>query len=308
MQPDKTKCCPQIPITTLWPAASKMLSTSSGSPPPNSETLSLRMERNCRIWRGAAGYWNVTLATTRQQACLDVLSPIFDVGKGKMWWLIEICINCVVHRPFDGYHELSGDLKLCRCQMIAGYFWIQCQYDNSKGRTYFHPCKHAWLPMKIYGPKLEPRSKFGHENCRALEPENSAESEHYLLDTRPLSELMLTHHHGSENEDQIVMEFWIQNNVFEVWILYVQLVTSVFPIACCPGQQKLPVSQANFSRDCNFLRNCIWSVFKNAKFWKLDKRKKKNQKKSDMSYWSDFYWIRIFDQNLFCYNVVKLID
>ena len=29
--------------------------------------------------------------------------------KGKMGWIIEICINCVVHRPFDGYHELSGD-------------------------------------------------------------------------------------------------------------------------------------------------------------------------------------------------------
>ena len=32
--------------------------------------------------------------------------------------------------------------------------------------------------MKIYGPKLEPRSKLGHENRQALEPENSAESEH----------------------------------------------------------------------------------------------------------------------------------
>ena len=147
MQPDKTKCYSQIPITMLCPAASMMLSTSSGSPPPNSETLSLHMERNCRIRRGAAGYWNVTLTTTRRQACLDVLSPMFDVGKGKMWWLIEICINCVVHRSFDGYHELSDDLKLCRCQMIAGYFWIQCQYDAFKGRTYFRPCKHAWLQM-----------------------------------------------------------------------------------------------------------------------------------------------------------------
>ena len=34
--------------------------------------------------------------------------------------------------------------------------------------------------MKIYGPKLEPRSKLGHENRRALEPENSAESEQSL--------------------------------------------------------------------------------------------------------------------------------
>ena len=32
MQPDETKCYPQRPITTLWPAACKMLSTSIGSP------------------------------------------------------------------------------------------------------------------------------------------------------------------------------------------------------------------------------------------------------------------------------------
>ena len=62
MQPDETKCYPQRPITTLWPAACKMLSTSSGSPPLNSGTLSLHMERNCRIRGGAAGYWNVTFA------------------------------------------------------------------------------------------------------------------------------------------------------------------------------------------------------------------------------------------------------
>ena len=83
MQPDKTKCCLQRPITTLWPAASKMLSTSSGSPPPNSGTLSLHIKRNCMIRRGDAGYWNVTLATTRRQACLDVLRPIFDVQKAR---------------------------------------------------------------------------------------------------------------------------------------------------------------------------------------------------------------------------------
>ena len=57
--------------------------------------------------------------------------------------------------------------------MIAGYFWIQCQYGSFKGRTYFRPCKHAWPQMKIYGPKLEPRSKLGHEKHRALKPENS---------------------------------------------------------------------------------------------------------------------------------------
>ena len=35
--------------------------------------------------------------------------------------------------------------------------------------------------MKIYDPKLEPRSKLGHENHEALDPENSADSEHYGL-------------------------------------------------------------------------------------------------------------------------------
>ena len=84
MQPDKTKCDPQRPITTLWPVASKMLSTSSGGPPPNSGTLSLHMERNSRIRRGAAGYWNVTLATTRRQACSQQANlSIFDVGKAR---------------------------------------------------------------------------------------------------------------------------------------------------------------------------------------------------------------------------------
>ena len=83
MQPDKTKCYPQRPVTMLWPAASKMLSTCCGSPPPNSGTLSLHIERNCMIQRGAARFWNVILATTRRQACLDVLRPICDVGKAR---------------------------------------------------------------------------------------------------------------------------------------------------------------------------------------------------------------------------------
>ena len=109
MQPDETKCYPQRPITTLWPAACKMLSTSSGSPPLNSGTLSLHMERNCRIRRGAAGYWNVTLATTRRQALSCWSQANIRRRTGKMWWLIEICINWVVHWSFDGYHEWSGD-------------------------------------------------------------------------------------------------------------------------------------------------------------------------------------------------------
>ena len=109
MQPDETKCYPQRPITTLWPAACKMLSTSSGSPPLNSGTLSLHMERNCRIRRGAAGYWNVTLATTRRQALSWCSQANIRRRTGKTWWLIEICINWVVHWSFDGYHEWSGD-------------------------------------------------------------------------------------------------------------------------------------------------------------------------------------------------------
>ena len=109
MQPDETKCYPQRPITTLWPAACKMLSTSSGSPPLNSGTLSLHMERNCGIQRGAAGYWNVTLATTRRQALSCCSQANIRRRTGKMWWLIEICINWVVHWSFDGYHEWSGD-------------------------------------------------------------------------------------------------------------------------------------------------------------------------------------------------------
>ena len=35
--------------------------------------------------------------------------------------------------------------------------------------------------MKIYGPKLEPCWKLGHENRWALKPENFAESEHYKI-------------------------------------------------------------------------------------------------------------------------------
>ena len=77
------KCCPQRPITTLWPAASKMLSTSGGSPPPKIGTLSLHIKGNCRIRRGDAGYWNVTLATKRRQACLDVPRPTFHVEKAR---------------------------------------------------------------------------------------------------------------------------------------------------------------------------------------------------------------------------------
>ena len=50
-----------------------------------------------------------------------------------MWWFIEISINCVVHQSFIGNSELSGDWRLCRCRMIAGYFWIHHIYDNFKG-------------------------------------------------------------------------------------------------------------------------------------------------------------------------------
>ena len=41
---------------SLQHMACKMLSTSNGSPPPNSGTFSLHMEGNCKIWRE----WNVS--------------------------------------------------------------------------------------------------------------------------------------------------------------------------------------------------------------------------------------------------------
>ena len=84
MQPDKTKCYPQRPITTLWPAACKMLSTFSGSPPLRTVGHYHYTHREeLQHSEGAAGYWNVTLATTRWQACIDILRPIFNVGKAR---------------------------------------------------------------------------------------------------------------------------------------------------------------------------------------------------------------------------------
>ena len=122
-----------------------MLSTSSGRPSPNSGTLSFHMEGNCRIRRAAAGYWNVTLATTRRKACW--CSQV-NIWHDKLWWLIEIFINCVV-------------------------FWIHHQYDNFKGRTYFRPCNHAWLQKNISGLKLKPCLRLGHGNLWAIKPEIS---------------------------------------------------------------------------------------------------------------------------------------
>ena len=109
MQPDKTKCCPQRPITTFWPAASKMLSTSSGSLPPNSGTLSLHMKRNCKIRRGGCRVLECHISHHMATGMSWCSQDNIPCRKGKMWWLIEICINCVVHRSFDGYQELSGD-------------------------------------------------------------------------------------------------------------------------------------------------------------------------------------------------------
>ena len=181
MQPDKNKCYLQRPITTLWPAASKMLSTSSGSPPSEQWDIIITHKEELQNSEGGCMVLECHISHLKAAGMSWCSQANIRRRKGKMWWLIEICINCVVHRSFDGYHELNGDWKLCRCQVIAGYFWIHCQYGNFKGRTYFRPCKHAWLQMKIYGPKLEPRSKLGHEKRRALESENSAESEHYSL-------------------------------------------------------------------------------------------------------------------------------
>ena len=111
MQPDEIKCYPHRPITRLWPAASnKMLSTSSGSPLPNSGTLSLHMERNCRR----------ILECHISHTNLDVLRPIFDVGKARCngslnhWNLYKLCSP-----PIIWWISWTG-LKLCTCQMIAG--------------------------------------------------------------------------------------------------------------------------------------------------------------------------------------------
>ena len=163
MQPDKTKCYPQRPITTLWPASSKMLRTSRGSPPPNSGTLSLHTVleiptgppvRGRQLWRRTGNFsliflwfyvydlrfktWGPTTFLTEFPTLITHGEELQDSEggcrvlechirhhkaagmswcsqanilhrKGKMWWLIEICINCVVHPSFDEYHELSVD-------------------------------------------------------------------------------------------------------------------------------------------------------------------------------------------------------
>ena len=52
------------------------------------------------------------------------------------------------------------------------------QYDYIRWRTYFHPCKHAWVEAKFSDTKPELHSKICHENCRALRPENFTDSNH----------------------------------------------------------------------------------------------------------------------------------
>ena len=64
---------------------------------------------------------------------------IFKV-KGKLWWFIKICRICVFWEVFVGYHELTGDWRCCRCQIIAGHFGMCYQYDYFPRRTYICPC------------------------------------------------------------------------------------------------------------------------------------------------------------------------
>ena len=115
MQPDKTKCYPQRPITTLWPAASKMLSTSSGSPPSEQWDIIITHGEELQDSEGGCRVLECHISH-HKAACMSWCSQAnIRRRKGKIWWLIEMCINCVVHRSFDGYQELSGDYKLCRC-------------------------------------------------------------------------------------------------------------------------------------------------------------------------------------------------
>ena len=100
-----------------------MLSTASRSTPLNSGTLSLHSQGNWRvledlIWcyishHKVAGISWCSEANIRHK-------------KGKMWWFIEICINCAIYWVFVGYHELSRDWILCS-QMVADN--LECNTD-----------------------------------------------------------------------------------------------------------------------------------------------------------------------------------
>ena len=52
------------------------------------------------------------------------------------------------------------------------------QYDYIAERTYFLLCEHGWLQAKFSSSKLELHSKISYENYRALNPENSAQSDY----------------------------------------------------------------------------------------------------------------------------------
>ena len=109
MQPDKTKCCPQRPITILWPAVSKMPSTSSRSAP--SEHRDIIINNGERLQDSDGGCRVLECHIIHHKvACMSwCFQANIWLRKDKMWWLIEICINCAVNRSFDGYQELSGD-------------------------------------------------------------------------------------------------------------------------------------------------------------------------------------------------------
>ena len=59
----------------------------------------------------------------------------FHSYTGKIWWFNKICKICTVYRVLVGYHELSGDWRLCKCEIIAACFWMHYQYDYIPGET-----------------------------------------------------------------------------------------------------------------------------------------------------------------------------
>ena len=124
MQPGKTECHPQRLIKMYGLQDAEM---HAEDPPLNNGTLLLH-------WRLTTGYWNSwsdVRFSHHKVACISWCSEAnIHCREGKMWWFIDIYINYVVYNVFGGCHELNGDWKLCRCQMIARYFWMHHQYDN----------------------------------------------------------------------------------------------------------------------------------------------------------------------------------
>ena len=76
------------------------------------------------------------------------------------------------------YHELSGDWRLCRCKIIAGYFQIHYQCDYMPQRTCFPTCKCSCLRQNFLVSSSSSAKKICCQNHRVLKPKNSAKSLH----------------------------------------------------------------------------------------------------------------------------------